>query len=164
MRNNALARIQKYGALDFEALVEFVGDALKNAIKDKLGLYYLPENTNSNSFATPASNTNQNIPIAGVSPVAGVTPYTEPQQIATDPIAIPVESIQLFPSDSCCSCLESFNVVERVFLYPCGHDICKSCAYSWFFNPLSPHTTCPQCRAAVNLDKLSINIASAPSI
>jgi hypothetical protein len=63
----------------------------------------------------------------------------------------------LYESTSCCICMDSFSSsCKRIFLRPCGHDICESCALNWFFPTNTPdHTrTCPQCRSKVNFDML----------
>jgi len=58
-----------------------------------------------------------------------------------------------YPSQECCICLEEFSPDrQRVFLEPCGHDMCKSCAEVNFFR--QNNKTCPQCRTRVNRDKL----------
>lgn len=145
MRNNALARIQRYGALDAESLVPFVGRSLKRAVDDYINQWHY-----NSLYQSPQQSSNYET-------VAIVYPpeYYEEQE-------------KFYPSDTCCVCLESFDVnnnngVDRIFLQPCGHDMCKSCAYQWFFVPNRNDTkTCPQCRSKVNLDKLSIDVASAP--
>lgn len=57
----------------------------------------------------------------------------------------------LYPSQDCPVCFEPFGSdhVERIFLTPCGHDICKECARQWFFEA-SNRSSCPQCRATVD--------------
>jgi hypothetical protein len=153
MRNNALARMQRYGALDAESLAPFVGRALKRAVDDYLNqwqynvLYQAPSHQYQ-SFNYESTSYTQ--------PPAQSPEYEEEQKF--------------YPSDTCCVCLESFdennnNSVSRVFLQPCGHDMCKSCAYQWFFVPnRNDAKTCPQCRGKVNLDKLSTDVASAPQM
>jgi hypothetical protein len=54
----------------------------------------------------------------------------------------------LYPSDDCCICYDSFNEVSRVFLAPCGHDICVTCAERWFYT--ENKKSCPQCRQTVD--------------
>lgn len=67
------------------------------------------------------------------------------------------QSSPLYPSDSCCICFDDFSYAkERVFLKPCGHDMCQLCALEWFFPGNLPDTTktCPLCRSWVNIEKL----------
>jgi hypothetical protein len=79
--------------------------------------------------------------------------YTQPVVYNTPkPTAPP-----LYESTSCCICMESFSSsCTRVYLKPCGHDICESCALNWFFPANKPDRTrtCPQCRSSVNFDAL----------
>jgi hypothetical protein len=46
-----------------------------------------------------------------------------------------------YSSDECCACFESFGDVRRVYLNPCGHDMCTNCA--------NLVVKCPQCRAHI---------------
>lgn len=64
-----------------------------------------------------------------------------------------------YPSQASCSCLESFgHGVERVFLDPCGHDMCPDCAREWFFERNNPN--CPTCRTEVSKRKLAQKIGN----
>lgn len=75
--------------------------------------------------------------------LAYVTNYDTPTQPQTT----------LYPSSECCICFDEFDgTVEQVFLYPCGHDVCKSCCRQHFFEHYNK--TCPKCRANVNINKL----------
>jgi len=66
-----------------------------------------------------------------------------------------ISPAQIYPSELCCICLELFSSrVERVFLYPCGHDMCKVCAIEYFFENNGNKKNCPLCRSIVNLEKL----------
>lgn len=80
-------------------------------------------------------------------------PYTPPVVYNTPkPTAPPV-----YESASCCICLESFSAsYKRIYLKPCGHDICEGCALNWFFPADMPDRTrtCPHCRSSVNFDAL----------
>ena len=60
----------------------------------------------------------------------------------------------LYPSEDCCVCYDSFHAVDRIFLMPCGHDICPDCAREWFFDQRK--NTCPQCRATVDMHDLRL--------
>ncbi len=77
--------------------------------------------------------------------------HTQSQQ----PIAPP---IKLYPSEACCACLENFdgNNVVKVYLYPCGHDMCKECSRDHFFK--FKKDNCPHCRARVDKERLRGNI------
>jgi hypothetical protein len=82
----------------------------------------------------------------------------KPKPQATRPSIAPVPAEKQFTSQACCACLDDFGAdVERVYLKPCGHDICKSCAYEWFFGA-TQKTQCPQCRGIVDLNKLQNEI------
>lgn len=62
-----------------------------------------------------------------------------------------------YASQSCCICFDNFGgATERLFLKPCGHDMCKMCALDYFFpnNLLDQTRTCPICRSWVNLEEL----------
>lgn len=154
MRNNALARMQRYGALDAESLTPFVGRSLKRAVDDYINRFDTPYTT---PYQAPQQSYNyETVAIAYPRPPAQSPEYEEQEKF--------------YPSDACCVCLESFdennnNAIGRVFLQPCGHDMCKNCAYQWFFVPSrNDAKTCPQCRSKVNLDKLSMDVASAPRL
>ncbi len=60
----------------------------------------------------------------------------------------------LYPSENCCVCFDSFKDVQRIYLMPCGHDICKVCAQQWFFDQRK--NSCPQCRAITEKNDLRI--------
>ena len=80
-------------------------------------------------------------------------PYTPPVVYNTPKPSAP----PLYESASCCICMESFSSkCQRIYLKPCGHDICDSCALNWFFPSDMPDRTrtCPQCRGSVNFDAL----------
>lgn len=82
-----------------------------------------------------------------------------PYQPSYTPQAQPTTNSQsLYPSTSCCICLEDFGAVtnKRIYLKPCGHDICKLCALNYFFPADMPDRTrkCPHCRSNVNFDAL----------
>ena len=72
-------------------------------------------------------------------------------------IDIPTQSI-LHTSTSCCICMELFEevIIERLYLNPCGHDICEICALEWFFpnNILDQQKPCPTCRSTIDFDVL----------
>lgn len=64
--------------------------------------------------------------------------------------------VTVYPSTECCICYESFYDAARVFLVPCGHDICVNCAERWFFT--QHKTSCPQCRQTVDKHALQATI------
>lgn len=64
-----------------------------------------------------------------------------------------------YTSTDCCICMESFEEVMRLFLTPCGHDICISCAERWFFT--ENKKGCPQCRTTVDKKALRETINQA---
>jgi len=138
MRNNALALIAQNSTLNYERLTPFVGYALERAINDKI-------NRKEYDYA----------PVKPSAPAAPAKPSIESYQ-PQRPSAPPAE--KLHPSEECCVCLEDFGGnIERVYLKPCGHDICKKCTFDWFFG-VTQKTTCPQCRGSVNLNKLQNDI------
>lgn len=83
----------------------------------------------------------------------------------------PKGEVRLHPSEDCCICFDELNNDNRIYLptngkirytkvyddyygecfiaeyNTCGHDMCKACARSNFFN--YSNSTCPQCRAAI---------------
>lgn len=136
MRNNVLARIAKYGYLDFEKITDFVGYALHKAIERTIQNNY---NNYYHTLTQSYSHTYES---------------TQPKPSAPT----------LYESNACCICFESFQEFDiyRVFLTPCGHDMCTECARQWFFtNNANKNNTCPQCRSWVDLDQLSIDCVLA---
>ncbi len=131
MRNNALAIIQKYASLDIQLLRPFFGDNLKRRIRKELNNFDVPYQHNYDISYNQESIS-----------------YTEQPYAA-----------HYYPSEACCVCLEQFDIVERIFLKPCGHDMCKICAIEWFYEYNADQTkTCPICRSWVNLDQLGIDL------
>lgn len=62
-----------------------------------------------------------------------------------------------YASQSCCICFDDFGgATERLFLKPCGHDMCTGCALDYFFPNNLPDQTkkCPLCRSWVDLEEL----------
>jgi len=51
-------------------------------------------------------------------------------------------SFTTYPSNRCVRCLKSFKQVKRVYLYPCGHNICAQCLKSC-------NSKCPICRRRI---------------
>jgi hypothetical protein len=144
MRNNALARIMQNGTLNFERLTEFVGTALKRAVSDAMNRIDAPYNTTyNNSYNRPKPSAPSYEAVYYAAPA-----YSSERHYEFD----------VYPSDDCCCCLDSFDTVARIFIKPCGHDICKSCAKQWFFG--GGNRSCPQCRAVVDRDYISVAIAS----
>lgn len=137
MRNNGHALIIQSNSLSAAQLGQFVGSALKKAVDYELAntqpSYNKPQHSNP-----PAHNPEY-------------TQY-QTQQSAAAAAAANTAHYGTYPSDECCVCIESFKDVRRIFLKPCGHDICVSCAYAWFFD--GKNKTCPHCRAKVSLADL----------
>lgn len=65
-----------------------------------------------------------------------------------------------YPSLSCCICMEDFTDVPRIYMTPCGHDICVNCAERWFFT--ENKNSCPICRQKV--DKKALRLAINQSV
>lgn len=135
MRNNALALIAQNSVLNFERLTPFVGHALERAITDMLAKNNHSHNTSHHHAPTKP---------------------TAPTYHAPHPSAPPAEHV--YTSDECVVCLENFGgETKRIYLKPCGHDMCKKCAFDWFFGA-TQKTECPQCRSSVNLHQLQNDI------
>jgi hypothetical protein len=140
MRNNALALLVQNNVLNCERIALFVGAALEKAVNDKIKQW------------SPSFPEKQTVTKPDVKPV--VKPVDKP---VTKPVQSS-QAVKLYPSDACCVCLDDFGGdVGRVYLKPCGHDMCKNCAYDWFFG-VTQKKECPQCRAAVSLDQLQEDI------
>ena len=60
-----------------------------------------------------------------------------------------------YASLSCCICMEDFDDVPRIYMVPCGHDICVGCAERWFFT--ENKSSCPLCRQKI--DKKALQLA-----
>ncbi len=54
---------------------------------------------------------------------------------------------QIYTSDECMVCYDDLGQNNRIYLSPCGHDMCKHCAQTWFLQ--QDKDTCPKCRALV---------------
>ncbi len=65
-----------------------------------------------------------------------------------------------YTSLNCCICLEDFGDVPRIYMAPCGHDICVGCAERWFFT--QSKNSCPLCRQTV--DKKALRLAINQSV
>jgi len=115
----------------------------------------------SSKPSKPSSSYAPAKPSAPAKPAAPVKPSKPVYQAPTampKPSAPPLEAQKLYTSTECVVCLEEFGgSVKRLYLKPCGHDICKQCAFDWFFGS-NQKRTCPQCRANVNLDALQQDI------
>lgn len=170
MRNNALARIMRNNVVNFERVTEFVGSALKRAVRDAINKMDAPYNYNyqpsyaSTSWAasTPSYNPHYTTNYTPDYSVYNAPPVQPQPAYNPSYSSEPFYDFDVYPSDDCCCCIESFDDVERVFLKPCGHDICKDCAYQWFFG--GNNDSCPHCRATVDLNYLSILVSSAPTL
>ena len=123
MRNNALARIAQAGALDADAITPFVGEELKKAVREAINRFDAPYDNNYRPSTSYTIHVNSG------------------------------SKDKFYPSDDCCVCYDSFSSTERVFLQPCGHDICKDCAESWFLK--NHKSSCPYCRTTINKQRLS---------
>lgn len=72
----------------------------------------------------------------------------------------PTPSQIYYTSLNCCICLEDFADVPRIYMTPCGHDICVNCAERWFFTERK--SSCPLCRQTV--DKKALRLAINQSV
>jgi hypothetical protein len=159
MRGNAMAIINKTGTVNPADLKKFVGSSLQKAVDDYLKSIQ-PAPTYTSSYSTPKPSAP---PAYAYPPAYSATPtptappaYDYPPAYEAPPAYTPTE--KEYPSKDCCVCLESFKSVDRVFLRPCGHDMCKNCIFQWFFGK-EGHKTCPTCRGTVNLERLSQDLA-----
>lgn len=134
LRNNALARIDSRGALAFDALVVFIGSSMEKEVDRLLA----QQHSSSESYSS--SNTYAPKPSA-------------PAQFQTASY-----DFKTYPSTECAVCYEDLTNHTRVFLKPCGHDMCKNCASTWFFT--NNKKSCPQCRSTVDRDHLSFALAT----
>ena len=150
MRNNALACIQQNDTVNFERITTFVGKSLKRAVRNAINTDDVPYRpTYNNSYetsytepSTPSYSYQHSVPSAQAPPT-----YNHHE---------PVIDFEIYPSEDCCSCMESFDDVNRVFIKPCGHDICALCAQDWFFT--NKNNTCPHCRTAADPTHLAAMI------
>ncbi len=131
MRNNALARMQRNSTLDANMLTTFMGASLRKAVREVLNKFDVPAQQNYR----PTQNTPSQ-------PAAA--PHSTPTTNATE---------RTFPTPECPVCYDSFETLTRLFLSPCGHNMCKSCAYNWCFT--NSNNSCPICRTDINRQKLA---------
>lgn len=71
---------------------------------------------------------------------------------------------KVYASPSCCICLNDFGSAgcTRLFLKPCGHDMCINCAHDYFI--VRNNSQCPQCRQTVDISVIRQALPSAPSL
>ena len=86
------------------SLSDYLGQERERKIDEKIRRIMRQENVRANNLQKPT--------------------YVKP---APKPAAPVKPNFKTYPSDSCCICLDSFNNKRRVFLKPCGHDICADC-------------------------------------
>lgn len=141
MRNNALARIQRASSLDAESLTMFIGSSLRAAVREQINRFDVPAQQNYRpTNNTPTNNYNPNAHAQSgyaQAPTTDATAHTD----------------RTFPTPDCPVCMESFDTVTRLFLTPCGHNMCKTCAYNWCFT--ESKSTCPICRGNINRQQLA---------
>lgn len=154
MFNNALAVIVKNNAIDMEAVAQFVGAALRRAIQNELLKYDVPYQPDYNNM--PANDQYDAPPAYEAPPAYSPSHYSDSDLPAYENVASQEKN---YPSQDCCVCYDTLHQNNRVFLRPCGHDICKTCIYGWFFGS-NQNKTCPQCRANVNFERLNKDLAS----
>lgn len=123
MLNNALAVIGRRIPVNAYDLAPFVGRALQEAVDFELAT------------------------------LLSAVHHAQQTHYASSSSSSPSHATPHYETEDCCVCAESFNDVARVFLTPCGHDICKACARSWFFD--QHKSTCPMCRATVDKTDLA---------
>lgn len=61
-----------------------------------------------------------------------------------------------YPSEDCCICYDTLTPASRVFLSPCGHDLCASCARDMFV--IRNNDKCPLCRTVISKTKLQTSL------
>ena len=155
MRNNALALISQSNTIQAAKIAQYVGSALYKAVEYEMAQSsnYYPEQY-SNPPAYNPEYTQQYVPEKPSYQEKPSHHYN--QQNQSSYTSQPQSSFITYPSDDCI-CMESFSDVQRIFLRPCGHDICMTCAYAWFLE--NSNKTCPQCRAVVSLPDLEAALA-----
>lgn len=149
MRNNAHARIYRNNTLDAEVLTIFVGDSLQRAVRESINRFDVPTqqdyrpntNSSSNSYSRPTAASSD--ASSGYAPSANTGTAYAPN----------ADAGRTFPTPDCPVCMESFESATRLFLTPCGHNMCKTCAYNWCYT--ESKSTCPICRASINRQKLA---------
>lgn len=102
------------------SLAGYVGSSLKSKVRDIL----------------------HHIEYVGSSPAPA--PATAAAAAAPRPLFV------TYPSDECCVCLDGFDNSshERMFLKPCGHDMCVTCYHRWVIE--EKNRSCPLCRAHIH--------------
>lgn len=134
IRTKLMRLIERKQTLDAQDLRPFFGYPLQQAIRTEIA--NIPYQNN-----TPYNNQPYNYGSSGHSGASGHHGYTG----AT------------YASPACCICFDNFGgATQRIFLKPCGHDICTMCALDYFFPNNLPDQTkkCPICRSWVNLEEL----------
>jgi len=152
MRNNALALISQSNTIPAAKVAQYIGSALYKAVEYEMATQshsHYPQQYNN----PPAYN-----PEYTQQYYAPEKPSSYQQKPSQSSYAPQTQSAFVtYPSDDCCICMESFSDVKRIFLRPCGHDICMTCAYVWFLD--NSNKTCPQCRTVVSLPDLEAALA-----
>jgi len=142
MRNNALARIQRNSNLDAEVLTTFIGNSLRRAVREAINRFEVPSQQNYNRPTASTYNSTTARPNGASADAQNASASSAESSFD-----------RTFPTPECPVCYESFETVNRLFLSPCGHNMCKTCAYNWCFT--NSNNSCPICRADINRQKLS---------
>jgi len=143
MRNNVLAVITQQRPINFKKLAPFVGYGLERAVADAIAKNSYNQYQYDYQPAKPSAPTYDES-------------YNQASHNQTPTVSH--SPAKLYTSDECVICSEDFGgEVKRVYLKPCGHDICQKCAFEWFFGARQKKE-CPHCRSSVNLTKLEQDI------
>ncbi len=135
MRTKLMKLIERKQVLDSQELRPFFGHPLYQMIRTEIANIPYQYNNAGISSGYPSYN---NYGLSGHTGSSNQTSST-------------------YASRACCICFDNFGgATERLFLKPCGHDICTMCALDYFFPNNLPDQTkkCPICRAWVNLEEL----------
>jgi len=137
MRTKLMKFIERKQVLDPQDLRPFFGYPLHQAIRTEITQMPYQYNNGSTYSQYPTYNYGS----SGHTGSSGHQGYTN----AT------------YASRACCICFNNFSgATERLFLKPCGHDMCTMCALDYFFPNNLPDQTkkCPICKSWVNLEEL----------
>ena len=135
IRTKLMKLIERKQVLDPQDLRPFFGYPLQQAIRTEIAHVSYQYNNTGHSYHYPSYGSSGNIGSSGHHGYSGAT----------------------YASRACCICFDTFGgATERLFLKPCGHDICTMCALDYFFPNNLPDQTkkCPICRSWVNLEEL----------
>jgi hypothetical protein len=177
MRNNVMALIAKQSYVNASLIKPFVGSALQKVIDKELAnnnSATFQSNTNSPSSTNISAYAPSCCVCASKDKIITLLQckhkmcsscarkrFDELQYYTCSSCHAPVDIQALqaqkivaarFVTDECCVCFDALTNKNRVFLSPCAHDMCGTCAKEMFIN--KNNTKCPLCRAVVEKPKV----------